>query len=85
MVCTVEYYVNAVRGKWKKSLYLCVLHLNFYFNQASVPPPAEKGPVALPGGSLVRVWLTPSTDGPPLSPGAFTQPGGEGGGMQNYR
>lgn len=41
--------------KKKKTLYLCVLHLNFYFNHSPPPPPppSEKEPAALLRGSLV--------------------------------
>lgn len=74
MVCVVEYYVNVRRGKCipqeKKShfIYMSYISTSISINPVH-PPPSVKGPAALLGGSLVLMWLTPSTAASP--PGGF--------------
>lgn len=77
MVCLIEYYVNVRRGKCipgkkkgkKIALFMCPTS-QLLFQSSRLPPPSEKGPAALLRGSLVLVWLTPSTAASPL--GGFT-------------
>lgn len=64
-------------GSEKKNRFI---YVSYIFTSISIipvcTPPSEKGPVAQPGGSLVLVWLTPSTAGPPPARSLHTQPGG---------
>lgn len=55
--------------KKKKNRFIYVSYISTSISIIS-PPPSEKGPAALLRGSLVLVWLTPSTAAPP--PGCFT-------------
>ena len=77
VLCKCEEREVYSRKKKKISLFMCPTSQLLFQSSppplSAPPPPApssEKGPAALLRGSLVLLWLTPSTAAPP--PGCFT-------------